>query len=219
MSKRIIAVLALGCAAWSAQANVTLINEGFDNFNTLSSQGWSFTNLSVNPLGPGWVQGGPIFDAQSGAVDSYTQASFVSAQSGKIDAWLMTPTVSLESGGTLSFFVRTDELSGFKDRLQVSFSSAGQSTDAANFTNVLADINPTYQADGIPAAWTQVSVIYSGLGNGSSGRFGFHYSGDYDTANMVAMDTINIQAIPEPGSFALLGLGLAGLAFLRRRRD
>jgi hypothetical protein len=32
------------------------------------------------------------------------------------------------------------------------------------------------------------------------------------------IDNVRVSAVPEPGSLALLGLGLAGLAFARKRR-
>jgi len=36
---------------------------------------------------------------------------------------------------------------------------------------------------------------------------------------LAAIDSVSVSAVPEPTSFALMGLGVLGLAFLRRRQD
>ncbi len=51
--------------------------------------------------------------------------------------------------------------------------------------------------------------------------FGFGIMGntDYDSALPFTVDNITVAAVPEPGTLALMGLGLTGLAIIRRRRQ
>ena len=47
--------------------------------------------------------------------------------------------------------------------------------DVGDFTNLLLDINPTYQVGGYPEVWTQSTVTISGVAPGTSGRLAFRY--------------------------------------------
>ena len=59
--------------------------------------------------------------------------------------------------------------------------------------------------------YTITAGAWNGLG------FGVMYNSDYKPALPFHVDNISVSAIPEPGTIALLGLGLAGLTLIRRR--
>jgi hypothetical protein len=207
-----VSLAALG-ATTARAGGVEILNEGFSNVGGLS--GWTQVNNST-PAGDGWFQGNSaVFDAQSGAVDSYAAASFLSAAngSGSVDNWLITPTLALTGTTWLSFYTRTDSALGFNDLLEVRFSS-GSGTDLDSFDILLGTLGGEA---GYPADWTQFST---GLASEGSGRFAFRYLGPADTLNYVGLDTVSVvTAVPEPSTWMMLAMGLGGLGLLRRKQQ
>jgi hypothetical protein len=210
-------------ASFAAQASTTLLDEGFENVFGLEAAGWVQTNLS-NPPGLGWGQGfvGP-FAAQAGTANSYAVANFESAQFGSggvIDNWLITPTLNFDAVNTVSFWTRTIfNPSIFPDRLELRLSLAGSDAGTANFSTVLVSVNPNLTGDGYPNVWTQYTATFAAA-PGSSGRLGFRYTVPSSfTADFIGLDSVQVTAVPEPASGALLGLGLAAVAGLAWRRQ
>lgn len=201
--------VALTC---SLSASATF-SEGFDNVPGLTSDGWIQTNTGAAPINP-WFQGNPgVFGAQAGAADSYAGADFLSSFSGDINNWLISPTLILSNDSVLSFFTKSAATPGFFDLLDVAF-SAGNGTGLGGF-NLLGTIGSPN--GGYPTNWTQFSFA---LPDVATGRFAFRQRGTVDTADYLGVDSVNVtfaQAVPEPETYAMLSLGLAGLALLRRR--
>lgn len=202
-------ILALASLTLAAGAQADTYTQGFDD---LASSGWLLSNISA-PVGGNWFQGAPeIFAAQAGAESSYVAANYLSALngSGSISNWLISPELTLGGASSLSFYARTDDLAGFADTLKVYF-NAGSDATAASFTNLLSMVTLS------TGAWTQYTIA---LPNAATGRIAFEYAvSSADMANMAAIDSVSVTAVPEPASFALMGLGVAGLVFLRRRKD
>jgi len=201
--------LALALLAPGAQAatGTTVLNEGFDDVNLL--EGWSQYNFS-DPQGQGWFQGtAGVFAAQAGGASSYVATNFLGAQdgAGSVDSWLITPLLTLTGTTQLSFFSRNAGTPGYSDQLEVRF-DAGPGT----FDTLLATVGGL---DAYPSSWTAYSATVNLEG---SGRFAFRYLGDADALDYIGVDTVHVMtAVPEPSSWLMLVLGLAGVGALRRK--
>lgn len=201
--------LALALLAPGAQANTgtTVLDEGFDDVNLL--EGWSQYNYSW-PQGQGWFQGtAGVFAAQAGNAGSYVATNYLGAQDGvgSIDSWLITPLLNLTGSTQLSFFSRTAGTPGYSDQLEVRFDDG-----LGTFDTLLTTVGGL---DTYPSSWTAYSATVSLEG---SGRFAFRYLGDADALDYIGVDSVNVMtAVPEPSSWLMLVLGLAGVGALRRK--
>jgi hypothetical protein len=201
--------LALALLAPGAQAatGTTVLDEGFEDLNAL--EGWSQYNYSY-PQGQGWFQGATgIFAAQAGSADSYAATNFLGAQNGagSIDSWLISPLLNLTGTTQLSFFTRTAGSPGYSDQLEVRFG-----TGFGTFDTLLATVGGI---DSYPTSWTAFSTSLNLEG---SGRFAFRYLGNAAALDYIGVDTVKVMtAVPEPSSWLMLVLGLAGVGALRRQ--
>lgn len=202
------AALTISASAY-ADTPPSSLSEGFDDIASLSD--WTLYN--ADPAGNAWFQGNSgIFNAASGAADSYIAANYLSASlsSTVVDNWLITPEFTVSGPTQLRFFTRNSAEQGFNDTLDVLFGS-GSGVDVSGFTTTLLTVGggTTY-----PGGWTEYIANINGSG---TGRFAFHYTGSVDNASYIGIDSVSVNAVPEPSSWLMLGAGLAGLALLRRK--
>jgi hypothetical protein len=201
--------LALALLAPGAQAatGTSVLDEGFDDVSLL--EGWSQYNYSY-PQGQGWFQGtAGVFAAQAGSAGAYVATSFLGAQdgAGSIDSWLITPLLNLTGTTQLSFFSRTAGTPGYSDQLEVRFDDG-----LGTFDTLLTTVGGL---DAYPSSWTAYSASVNLEG---SGRFAFRYLGDAAALDYIGVDSVKVlTAVPEPSSWLMLVLGLAGAGLLRRK--
>lgn len=205
-------------------ASTTLGNTVGGDPVVLSSGTWHALNVSPGGAGStGWFNNITVFPALTGA--GQLNANFNSSTgSNSIDSYFMSPVRTFNNGDTISFFTRTVTTVSFPDRLRLAFSSSGASTSNTDFGTTLLTVNPTLTTTGYPSIYTQFSVVLSGLGGPTSGRFAFNYNpinaGPAGAnSDFIGIDSVayTVVAIPEPTSaLALVGLCVGGL--FRRRR-
>lgn len=218
-----VAMLAVVALAGAAQAQFF---EGFEPAAPATTTGLpaGWTSVNNSPGGPGtnpnwnWRNDGVVFGAHTGA--GYAYANFNSSTgANNISNYLISPLVTFNNGDTISFWTRTVDVPTFPDRLALVFSTAGASTNPADFSNTLLTVNAALTTAGYPNTWTQFNATITGLGGPTSGRFAFWYnptSGGPSGANSDYIGVDDVNYVPTPSSVALLGLG--GLIAGRRRR-
>lgn len=223
-----LATLALGVAT-GAQA--ITVSEGFDAGVPAT---WSQKNNS-SPAGSSmWIQGAAALSpAQSGAANSFIVVNFDSGTGvSTLSNWLWTPTLTVNPSSVLTFYTRTTaNPAAYPDRLEVRWSSAPVAdpgtlaTDVGTFTSLLLTVNPALTTTGYPGTWTAFTYSFSGLAAPSTGNLAFRYfvtNGGPNGANsnIIGIDTFsitNVAAVPEPGTYALMALGLAAVGLRRLR--
>ena len=207
--------IALGIATASLSASsmaTVVLSEGFDSVAGLAGAGWVQVNASTNASNA-YFQGNPgIFPSAAGAADSYVAADFLSGF-GTISNWLIAPTITLASTLRVDYSARVAG-AGFLDTIQVWLSTNGASSNIADFTTLLG----SYSSD-TDNGWVAQSLFLAGTPGGTQGRIAFRYFvGDTNVAgNYIGIDSLTVTTVPEPATWALAGLAMAGLALGRRQ--
>jgi hypothetical protein len=188
---------------------------------------WHAQNESVGGAGlTGWFNNSsaatPVFATHSGA--GHLNANFNnSTGANDINNFMMSPTQTFNNGDTISFWTRTVTTPAFPDRLLLRLSLSGASTLTSDFSTTLVTVNSALSTTGFPSVYTQFTTTLTGLSGPTSGRFAFNYnvpSGGPSGANsdFIGIDDVVYTSapVPEPATFAVLGLG--AVALIRRRK-
>ncbi|MDO5656566.1 MAG: choice-of-anchor J domain-containing protein [Flavobacteriaceae bacterium] len=181
-----------------------ILEEGFDDINTLATSGWMISNQS-NPIGTSsWFQGNSeVFTSHIRNASSYIGVNYNSiAGAGTISNWLITPTVNVKDGDKIIFWTPIQTITQWNDRLEVRASSGTLTLPLGNngiesFYQTLLIINDNYNFS-YPTDWARYEIVLSGIGTTPQARnFAFRYNvangGPLGTnSNYIGIDTFSI---------------------------
>jgi len=209
--KKITLLVAILFATFSINAQMTLIDEGFDDITTLTD--YLIVNVSDDP-NTDIFQGNPgVFPAFDGEPTAYLGANFNTTLGSVIDLYIMSPELTLKNGDIISFYTRTSEGSTFPDRLEVRLDPDGTGTDPTSsdngsYTELLLEINPNLEAGGYPNLdWEQQTITVSGLSGEVTTRFAFRYwvtdgGPTGNNSNFIGIDRLIVDSVLSTDEFS-----------------
>ncbi len=146
-----------------------------------------------------------IFSGAATAGTSSSRATFSIMADGQVVRNLFEETGVYFSGNLFGFYLSTPGHSWYSD--------AGRNADGADHMVAYQGSGDTVKiGNTIAGPWANNEFVmaWEDLARGQW---------DYDYNDFVVMvESVNGVKVPEPGTFALFGFGLAGLALVRRRR-
>ena len=181
------------------------INAGTDPANFFGAGagliGSNYTlRVAYTGLGPGYTSSRGLFAVDAGDL-------IPSSVTLTIGPTMFTAALLTSTGATLS-----ETTSGL-------FASDGGTDAAGNFTSVFQNLTAAAGNTPIPVADLQTSFSYL-LTPGDAGVdiLRFSNAANTQTSTFSGIESSIALAVPEPASWAILGLGLFGIGFGRRRR-
>jgi hypothetical protein len=211
MLRKLLICAALVAGSAGANAGPLLLDEGFDDFILPD---WYYVNVGNTGVFPYFQGNSGVFASQSGAPDSYAAINTLNGSpAGFVDAWLITPLLSVTSGvADLTFSTRTT--GDFPEgNLQILVSNGDTLGDLSSYVSLGLIASASFPAD-----WTSFTFRYHG-DEGSNVRFAFRYLVDDVTVqgDYIGIDSVQVE-VPEPGTLALLAMGMLLTPLVLRRR-
>jgi choice-of-anchor C domain-containing protein len=186
------AVFATISLAGTAHANL-IVNGDFESSVGLVGNGYLTVNNGQSNV-TGWTVGLTSIDlirGNYGAINGLSIDILGTPGPGSISQSFMA------SAGT-TYLLGFDLFRNGGNSIDVQIGSSAQTFTSVNPTYTHFSMNYTAAANG------PTTLSFASLSNGNGGA---------------VLDNVSVTAVPEPGTIALLGLGLLGVGLARRRRQ
>jgi hypothetical protein len=206
MKLRILAAGLIAGLAISTSASAAIVNNGSFEIGANGLDGWSYSGP-----GTGTTPGIGVTVITTGVPNSTGYGDFVSNYDGTRAAFFvddnavqsLSQGIELNPGTyTLSFALWATQ-SGANNPFSFSLGS----TYSGSLNNTQVPVNQ----------WTDYSYTFNVL-NAGEYNLSFNFNSGFTPAKDVLLDAVNITAVPEPSTWAMMILGFAGVGFMAYRR-
>ena len=192
----ILAAIALAVAALSVSANATTINLGSSLIDTVSAAP-SFSNGSLGVT----IRG----ESNGSALDVAMNSSGVGYDSGLLDPGELNSSVGNNPGDFITFTFNQAvnltglTMTGWENGFDKAILSWGTNSIALNNSSSILTLKDTFDLSGVTGTTFKLQAV-----------------GAVSAFRLYSLNAT--PAVPEASTYALMGLGLVGIAAVRRRR-
>ena len=217
-----IAAFALAGAALAALAIGNPADATVLSFESPSvgAVGYTYSSTALYPSAPSYfslaTENGVTYAGMAGIQANGSAWGFTNAPDGTQTAFIQSYSGVYPQGGSVSFSssLITSLVSG--QQYDLSFYVEGRSYMGGSPFSV--DIGGATTSFGAPgtSGWTLENLLFTASANPATISFSVAPQNSSDIS--IGLDKVNISAVPEPATWAMLLIGFAGVGFMVHRR-